>query len=151
MFRNVLSGHVKMDWDRNTGCFWKCQQSLKRRGGVRCCFKTRRLILEWKFIPAVVYWQKEGESRLLLEQLSCLPCLELWQRSFCTWNLCGHGIFCSTVTVCLPSTETAFLFCAGLCGVLKTLVREARASTSWSGPGGTPQGHSASPWLWQAR
>lgn len=83
-FPHVLPTSVEVDGHRNAGGFGKRQQALQRRGG-EVLVKPRTFIFECKFIPAAAYWQKEGESLLLLRIISVLPC-QSFARGGSAWR-----------------------------------------------------------------
>lgn len=100
---HVLPTSVEVDGHRNTRGFGERQQALQGGRG-EVLVKPRTPRLECKFIPAAVYWQKEGQSLLLLGIIPVLPC-QSFARGGSAWRT-----FPGAAVLCLPSTETTSLF-----------------------------------------
>lgn len=81
---HVLPTSVEVDGHRNTRGFRERQQALQGGRG-EVLVKPRTLILKCKFIPAAVYWQKEGKFAASRNN-SCPSLPELCQRRFCMEN-----------------------------------------------------------------
>lgn len=71
------TSHIcRSGWTQERSRLRKTPAAPAEKGGVKRSL-NQNTDLAWKFIPAPVYWQKEGKILLLLRMVSLLPCQSL--------------------------------------------------------------------------
>lgn len=85
------TSHIcRSGWTQERSWLPKTPAGPAGKGRGEALVKPRTLILECKFIPAAVYWQKEGKSLLPLRIISVLPC-QSFARGGSAWKMLSLG------------------------------------------------------------